>query len=368
MSASAAIIGTKIRAARVATGLSTREAAREVSARGIPISHTTLSKHERGLSLTPVPLLETLAELYGRSLVYLLGEEPTLTGIRYRALKSVRVKDRRHFEGEATRWTRLYLKLEEVLESPLAGSPLQAESDEGGKELAVRLRKKLKYGEMPVPSVIRVLEKQGVRVLQVHSTARIDGISARFGKSPVVALNPNTSNDRFRFNAAHELGHHLFDDGGDDEGSDHDGDDRAHDFASHFLIPDAQVEKAFEGFSMVKLVRFKELFGVSLAAMIYRGKKLGLIPQPLYERIWRDFSRLGWRTKEPGHVQADHSIRLEQLIEEATNDKRMSHGDIAGFASVDASVIRARVLEAIGGREPVLPDPPSPFQFPQGRA
>lgn len=368
MSASAAIIGTKIRAARVATGMSTREAAREVSARGIPISHTTLSKHERGLSLTPVPLLEMLAELYGRSLVYLLGEEPTLTGIRYRALKSVRVKDRRHFEGEATRWTRLYLKLEEVLERPLAGSPLRAESNEGGKELAVRLRKKLKYGEMPVPSVIRVLEKQGVRVLQVHSTARIDGISARFGKSPVVALNPNTSNDRFRFNAAHELGHHLFDDGGDDEGSDHDGDDRAHDFASHFLIPDAQVEKAFEGFSMVKLVRFKELFGVSLAAMIYRGKRLGLIPQPLYERIWRDFSRLGWRTKEPGHVQADHSIRLEQLIEEATNDKRMSHGEIAGFASVDASVIRARVLEAIGGREPMLPDPPSPFQFPQGRA
>ena len=229
------------------------------------------------------------------------------------------------------------------------------------------MRDELGYGVLPVPSVVRVLEKQGIRVLQVDSEARIDGISARFGDVAVVALNPHTSNDRFRFNAAHELGHHLFGDTGDDEGRDHDGDTRAHDFASHFLIPDEQVKKAFKGLSMVKLVRFKEMFGVSLAAMVYRGKQLEQIPQPVYERLWREFSRLGWRTKEPGHVQADHSTRLEEMIEEATVSGKMPRSSIANFASVEASVIRARVLEAIGGQEPERPAPPSPFQFPAAR-
>ena len=347
--------------------MSTREAARYASARGVAISHTTLSKHERGVSLAPMMLIEVLASIYGRSPDGFLGDQPTLTGVRYRALKSVRVKDRRHFEGEATRWIRLYLKLEEVLETPLRGKPFPAEPQEMGRELAVRLRERLGYGNLPVPSVVRVLEKQGIRILQVASEARIDGISARFGEVGVVALNPRVSHDRFRFNAAHELGHHLFGDTREDGGSDHDGDPRAHDFASHFLIPDDQVRKAFDGFSMVKLVRFKELFGVSLAAMVYRGKQLGVLKPPVYERLWREFSRLGWRTKEPGHVQADHSTRLEELIEEAITSGRMSRSSIAGFASVEASTIRARVLEAIGGQEPQRPDPPSPFLFPGAR-
>ena len=125
MPASATSLGSKLRGARVASGMSTREAARSASARGVAISHTTLSKYERGLALAPMPLIEVLASIYGRSPDYFLGDEPSLTGVRYRALKSVRVKDRRHFEGEATRWVRLYLKLEEVLERRLRASCIE---------------------------------------------------------------------------------------------------------------------------------------------------------------------------------------------------------------------------------------------------
>ena len=115
---------------------------------------------------------------------------------------------------------------------------------------------------------------------------------------------------------------------------------------------------------MVRLVRFKELFGVSLAAMIYRGKQLGKIKQQDYERLWREFGRLGWRKKEPGFVQADYSSRLEQLIERAIHEKAMSYREVAALAAVDERVIRSRVLEAIGGSVPDEPDRPVSFPFP----
>jgi len=352
MEISANSIGNKLRAARVAAGKSTRVAARETTLRGIPMSHATLANYERGDTMPAMPTLQLLAILYECPHEHLLGSAPTLSGIRYRALKSVRAKDRRHFEGEATRWMYLYFELENILERPLKGLSFRAKLSESGVDLATRVRNKMKLGQGPVPSVIRLLEKFGIRVIQLKSEARIDGLAAMYGNSPVIALNPLATNDRFRFNAAHELGHHLFADWEAEDGKDHDGDDRAHEFASHLLIPNSEIENAFKGFSMVRLVRYKELFGISLAAMIYRGKQLDLINKKDYERIWREFSRLGWRSREPGYVAPDYTSRLEQLIELSVVDKTMSYRDVACLASVEENVIRSRVLEAIGGRLP----------------
>jgi len=360
-------LGKKLRAARAATGKSTRTVAREATIKGIPMSHATLANYERGDTMPSLPTLKLLARIYECPLEQLMEDTPALSGIRYRALKSVRVSDRRHFEGEATRWSYVYFELETILGRPLRGESFEAKPSTKPADLAAQVRNELGLGDKPIPSVVRLLEKFGIRVLQVESTARIDGLAAMYGDAPVVALNPKLSSDRFRFNAAHELGHHLYEDWRDEDGKDHDGDDRAHEFASHLLIPDSKIEDAFEGFSMVRLVRYKELYGVSLAAMIYRGKQAELIEQKDYERIWREFGRLGWRKREPGFVPPDYSSRLEQLIERAIHDKAMSFGDVARLAAVDERVIQARVMEAIGGRLPVESEAPGPFSFPGRR-
>lgn len=366
MSTSANSLGDKLRAARVAAGKSTRIAARESTLRGLPVSHATLANYERGETMPAMPTLRVLATLYECPLEHLLGDAPTLSGTRYRALKSVRVKDRRQFEGEATRWIYLYFELENLLGRPLNSNPLRATPNESGADLAARVRNEMKLADGPVPTVIRLLEKFGIRVIQVKSARRIDGLAAMYGDYPVIALNPSASNDRFRFNAAHELGHHLFEDWKAGGGKDHDGDDRAHEFASHLLIPDNQIADALRGSSMVRLVRHKELFGISLAAMIYRGRQLELISLKDYERLWREFSRLGWRSREPGYVPPDYSSRLEQLIEQSVTEKKMSYGDVARLAAVEEKVIRSRVLEAIGGRLPEIRDAPATIPF-EGR-
>src|SRR5581483_9352460 len=139
---------------------------------------------------------------------------PLLTHVRYRALKAVKVADKRAFEGEALGWFQAYLAVERVVNDPLV-QPMQTftvKSSETGAAVARRVREAYQFQNYPVPGVIRLVENFGIRVIQLHSDARIDGIAAWLGTVPVVALNQNLSNDRIRMNAAHELGHHLFED------------------------------------------------------------------------------------------------------------------------------------------------------------
>ena len=123
---------------------------------------------------------------------------------------------------------------------------------------------------------------------------------------------------------------------------------QAFDFASHLLLPNSQLKRAFEGRSMVRLVQFKERFGISLAAMIYRAEKLSFISKQDAKMLWIEFSRRGWRTAEPGVVRPDRATRFEQLIDEAVLANKLSLKEIADLSGVRSEAVRARLNFAMG--------------------
>lgn len=340
----------RLRAARETAGLSTRSVARRIQELGVKASHTTVSNCELGKTLPSMSLLRAIAHIYERSPSWLLGQGPLLEGLRYRCLKSVRVSDKKRFEGQALGWLQAYLHVERALCRERTKPSFHVRGDESGKEVAQRIRGKFNLGSFPIPSVIRISENFGIRVIHVDSEARIDGFAARLGDVSVAALNSRLSNDRIRLNAAHELAHHLYQDCvRRDEMSEDMIEQRAFECASHLLIPDEQLEAAFELKSMVRLVQYKERFGISLAAMIYRARESQLIPSRLYERLWRDFSRLGWRKVEPGYVSPDRPVRMEAFFDAAVREKKLTLAEIAQVAGVDEYQVRQRILHAMGG-------------------
>ena len=180
--------------------------------------------------------------------------------------------------------------------------------------MSQNVRRELGVSEQePISSIVEVLERFGIRVLEVATDLKIDGLAAKYDAEYVVALNRSVSNDRTRFNAAHELGHILYGDCETDEAASKETEQRAFEFASFLLLPNNQLKRAFEGQSMVRLVQYKERFGISLAAMVYRAEKLGFIPKATAKKLWLEFSRRGWRTNEPGEVRPDRATRFEQL-------------------------------------------------------
>lgn len=345
-------LGERLRVAREGLGFSTRHAVEQLKAQGISISHGTLANYERGLTNPSEKKLRGLSTIYNRSVEWLRGSGYLLEGIRYRALKSVTVRDKTLYSNEATKWLDLYLYLELLLRQPLKPTINIPTEDRSisGKELAQKVREVCLLGNHPLPSAIRLLEDFGVRVIQVKTEARIDAFAARFGGARVIVLNADLSADRMRLTSLHELAHHLYEDCltgmllSNDELE-----KRAFEFSSHVLIPSDILKVAFSYKSMVHLVKYKELYGISLAAMVYRGRKERLITQRTYQKIWQQFSKLGFRKDEPGSVTPDRPIRLEALIDFATTNGKMTFNDIAKRLSIEESGVRRRVVASLGG-------------------
>jgi Zn-dependent peptidase ImmA (M78 family) len=300
----------------------------------------------------PLDILAALAALYDRPITWFLERGRTLTGIRYRNLKSrVRITDLHRFEADVQRWIDAYVTLETRLKKPLKATitDFRIPKGSGPDDLARHVRDMLRLKEQePVPSVVDVLERFGVRVMENTTDLRIDGRAAKYEKEYVVVLNPAVSNDRSRLNGAHELAHVLLGDCDKAENESKEAEKRAFEFGSLFLLPNSQLKRAFEGQSMVRLVRFKERFGISLAAMVYRAEKLGFISKPTARSLWIEFSRRGWKTQEPGNVRPDRATRFEQLVDEVLVTGKMSLKEVADLAGVRPEAIRQRLNFAMG--------------------
>jgi Zn-dependent peptidase ImmA (M78 family) len=347
-----ATLAGKLKTARSLTGMSTRSVAAKLSKR-FPISHATIANYESGRTVPSLDILAALADLYERPLNWFLERGRCLTGVRYRNLKSkVRIADLHRFEADVQRWVDAYVTLEMRLNRPLTPSIKGFRPDTRTRpvDLARQVREKLgiKRDEDPIPSVVEVLEQFGVRTLENPNHLRIDGMAAKYGNQYVVVLNPSVSNDRTRLNAAHELAHVLFGDCDSEEPESKDVEGKAFEFGSHLLLPNTQLKRAFEGQSMVRLVQFKERFGISLAAMVYRAEQRGFISKQTAKMLWVEFTRRGWRTQEPGVVRPDRATRFEQLIDEAIFMNKLSLKEIADLSGVRQEAVRARLSFAMG--------------------
>lgn len=344
------ILGRSLRSARRAAGLSVREVERRLRALGYEISHMTIYNYERGLSTPSAVLMDGFSTVYGLSQDWFAEDRPVLQGVRYRALKSVTVVQRASYEAEASRWLETYRHVERILGRIREPLRLPFRAATSGEALAKKIRKEHQLGEYPVPSVIRLLENFGVRVISLDTALRIDAFAGTLGDTSVVVLNTRRPSDRVRLNAAHELAHHLFSDcAGSGRLSEKDLERRAFECASHLLIPQSQLKAAIELQSMVRLVQYKERFGISLAAMIYRARESGLIRARVYERLWKEFAKLGWRKNEPGHVSPDRPVRMESLIDAAVRQKKTTYAELSLIVGIEEQAIRRRVYAAMGG-------------------
>ena len=345
-----ATLGERLKAARAGTGLSTRAVAEKL--RGVaPVSHATLANYERDSTRPPIDVMTALAALYQRPLNWFLGDGATLSGVHYRNLKSkVGVRDKHRFEAECQRWLDAYSAIERHVGDELkAEMEFAVDPDESPADAAIRLRSDLNLDKDDrLPSVVDLLEWLGVRVMETETELAIDGLAAMMDDEHVVVLNADVANDRARMNAAHEAGHVILGDcavGGEESKEQ---EKAAFEFASHLLLTSEMLAEAFKRKSVVDLVRFKERFGISLAAMVYRAREEELIRESEARQLWIEFAKRGWRAQEPGRVWADRATRFEALIDSALVAGRSTLANMAEVAGVREDELRRRLALATG--------------------
>jgi Zn-dependent peptidase ImmA (M78 family) len=339
----------RLREARQEAGLSIRAVADKLPKRSA-VSYVTISSYEKGASVPPVDVLAALADLYGRTLNWFLEDRDALAGFRYRNEKSgAGILDKKQFEATAAKWVDADLNLEKHLKQPLVRRirEISASSTIPAETLAAMVRAELELDDRaPIPNMVDVLETCAIRVLELRTSLPIDGVAAKRGSHFVIVLNPNVKGDRLRMNSAHELAHVLYDDCKNDlYWSDNAVEKRAHEFASSLLLPTEQLRKAFEGKSFLRLLQYKEKFGISLSAMVYRAEKQKIIPSTTARRLWTEMSKRGWKREEPGYVWKDRAIRFETLLDSAIQTRAITWEEAERVTGIRQEQLQQRLDE-----------------------
>lgn len=369
-------LARRLREARKEVGLSTRAVAAKMPKR-VAVSYVTISSYEKGTSVPPIDVLASLADIYRRPINWFLDNRAGLTDFKFRNLPSrVPLSDQRQFEAQAGKWVEAYTKLEQYLRPAHPrldkGKVLAAVESTNPKVLSTAVRKVIGLDEdQPVQSTVSVLESFSALAVELRASFGIDGAAARHGDDFVVVLNPNTANERLRLNAAHELAYVFYSDWQQPLSiSESMVEKQAYDFASTLLLPESQLTKAFDGKSFLKLIQYKERFGVSLATMIFRAEQSKIISQSQSRYLWMEMIKRGWNKKEPGYVWRDRAIGFEMMLESAIQTKALTWLDAERITGVREGELRQRLLDVTSQTTPIEAAdekggmPPASIKFP----
>ena len=164
---------------------------------------------------------------------------------------------------------------------------------------------------------------------------------------PVLVVNDSHWGERQRLTMAHELGHMVLEVGAkvDDEPA-------AFRFAGAFLMPAevlwAAMGKHRTSIGWSELFALKKLFGVSVQALTYRCKDLGIFGPTQFRRLFNEFSRLGWRRppyQEPYAMPGEEPQRFERLCFRALAEDAISEAKAAELLEISVHELNQRMEE-----------------------
>lgn len=351
------MIGRRLKVARAATGLSLRD----LSARmGGLVSAQAIGKYERDEDMPGSRALIGLASALGVSEDYLLSDEDlVLEGVDFR--KKASSKEEATIEAKTLQLLERYLALEDLLnlksvdwEQPRS-APYPVAEPRDAEDAARSVREEWGLGHDPIPRLAELLEERGVKVLSMD-LEDIDGLAARVRRkgreaARVVVVRKHIWAERKRFTLAHELGHMVIapSTGLDEEKA-------AHRFAGAFLMP-ADVIRAEVGahrssISLAELVSLKRRFGVSVQAIAYRCKDLGIIDQKAFSSLFKTFTVRGWRKPpydEPETLPPEYEEpkRFERLCYRALAEGVIGESRAAELLGVSVRELDARLEQTL---------------------
>lgn len=234
---------------------------------------------------------------------------------------------------------------------PLPSNPLQL-ADEDIEQAAEDVRDYWRMGDGPVGNVIRLLENQGAVIARDNLGAdTLDGLSEFVpdeGRPYVIVGTDKGSPARWRFDAAHELGHMVLHARLDPRllsRPEHFKkiEEQAHRFAAAFLLPLAPFGDDLFAVNLDTLRALKPKWGVSIQMMIRRARHAGLISEDAERRLWVNCSRRGWRKAEPfdDSMDVEEPRLLRRAIELLLDGGAQTPQDLLASLALPASDVES---------------------------
>jgi Zn-dependent peptidase ImmA (M78 family)/DNA-binding XRE family transcriptional regulator len=316
------MLAIRLKQLRLARGLSLDALAERI---GGAVTKQALSKYEKGASRPSMSVLAKLAEALGVKTAYLFSAPKVKVELlAYRKCSTLLKRDQAAVESLVSLELEDRLRLQELtrgfalLEIPCRQFPVRSFAD--AEQAAIELRRQWNLGEAPIASLVGLLEDRMIHVLEIEAPSeKFDAISAVATdeegqlQAAAVVTRLGVPGERQRLNLAHELGHLVMECAGslDEEKA-------AYRFAGAFLVPETllrlEVGSHRSSIPVRELLILKKRFGVSMQALLYRLRDLGIINQSTYKWACIQINRQGWRKKEPEALLREEPQWLTQNV------------------------------------------------------
>jgi len=353
------MIGERIRQARLLAGLTLDEVAAQMTSHSQSITKAGLSKYEKNKSIPKPAFLVLLAHILGVKSSYFWEQASVhIEWIAFRKHALLPVKEQDQIKAIASKYAESFIWLENTLNKAEKASFPKSQKVRDLKDvesLADSVRKNWKLDLAPIDNMIQTIEDRGGIVVTHPGTAgKFDGLAGWVNdKLPIIVSNSSISNDRFRYNLAHELGHLVIDMSAKPG---KEAEKYAHRFAASFLVPSKiayeQLGPKRRSLSIGELRLLKRKYGMSMQAWVRRAFDLGIIDEHQYKKQFITFSSLGIKKQEPDdqpvheEPQKLKMMTLRALAEGMiTKDKaeEICPGCVKEFESVPASAMRKKM-------------------------
>ena len=295
------------------------------------VSKQALSKYERGKMQPPARTLNRIATVLGIKSAQLWGEPVChVEWIAFRKRASLRVKEQEQLESLVAELLEKRLSLQkrigvlESLELPIQDVPVNCLDD--AEAAASALRQKWGLGADPITDLLDVLEDRHIHIIEVDASEGFGGISAvardaeGTALAAAIATRRDTSGDRLRLNVAHELGHLTL-----SPSEDVYEEKAAFRFGAAFLAPAEGLHRELG--EKQRCIRHNDLlylkwhYGISIKAILFRLKNLGLITNSHLQQWWIEINKLGWKKREPIEIPSEKPKRFHRQVYRALSEE-----------------------------------------------
>ena len=313
------IVPSRITEARVARQYNISELAQKIG-----MTRQIISKYEQGVHSPTPDAIGKISRILDFPIDFFFKDDcsQSVEGVTFfRSRKTSQAKVRGMIKVKNS-WTyEVYQLLNQYVELPPPNLPTldllihkERLSKEDIEEAARLTRNFWNVGVGPINNLVSLLEKNGIIITNSNAVCeKADACSVIKDGVPIIFLGSgDKSACRVRLSLAHELGHIILHSYLTEEDMANPViakkiEEEANYFAGAFLLPFQEFANDVKSISLKYFMILKKKWRVSIGAMVYRCKELGIIDDQQSVYLNKQLSVKHWRTKEP----LDDEIALE---------------------------------------------------------
>lgn len=238
------------------------------------------------------------------------------------------------------------------------------------ERLAQSTREQMGLGLGPISNSVRLLESHGVAVARlILKEENVGAFSFWSGSRPFIFMaSDKESAARARFDVCHELGHLVLhrwvtQDELEDKSRLKEIEREADYFSGAFLLPRGSFPNEIISPRLDAFLDLKKRWKVSIQAMIYRCKNLGIFDEDQCVNLYKQISFKKWRTQEPldgpAGLPIEEPLLLRRAAEMVFENNRMRADELLQRLGLNDNTVESLLGLPLGTLSPIDPsDPP----------